>query len=112
MKQSTCFKNSEKPSCIDLILTKKPKSFQSACVIETRLSDFQRMIVFVLKMHFRKLPPRVINYSDFSNYRPFAHSFTLRGHKLFKKGQLQGRLKQLSLEQDQITYYKIKVFLP
>ena len=100
MKQSTCFKNSEKPSCIDLILTKKPKSFQSACVIETRLSDFQRMIVFVLKMHFRKLPPGVINYSNFSNYRPFAHSFTLRGHKLFKKGQLQGPLKQLSLEQD------------
>ena len=29
-----------------------------------------------------------------------AHSFTLRGHKFFKKGQLQGCLKQLSLEQD------------
>ena len=33
-------------------------------------------------------------------YRPSAHSFTLRGHKFLKKGQLQGRLKQLSLEQD------------
>ena len=29
-----------------------------------------------------------------------ARSFTLRRHKFFKKGQLQGRLKQLSLEQD------------
>ena len=32
--------------------------------------------------------------------RPSAHSSTLRGHKFFKKGQLQGCLKQLSLEQD------------
>ena len=32
--------------------------------------------------------------------RPSAHSFRLREHKFFKKGQLQGRLKKLSLEQD------------
>ena len=32
--------------------------------------------------------------------RPSARSFMLRGHKFFKKGQPQGRLKQLSLEQD------------
>ena len=32
--------------------------------------------------------------------RPSTHSFILRGHKFFKKKQLQGRLKQLSLEQD------------
>ena len=45
IKQPTCFKNSEKPSCIDLILTNRPKSFQSTCVIETELSDFHRMTV-------------------------------------------------------------------
>ena len=32
--------------------------------------------------------------------RPSACSFTLRGRKFFKKGQLQDRLKKLSLEQD------------
>ena len=42
MKQPTCLKNPEKPSCIDLILTNKPKSFQSTCVIETGLSDFYK----------------------------------------------------------------------
>ena len=26
------------------------------------------MTVSVLKMHFRKLPPRIISYRDFSNY--------------------------------------------
>ena len=43
IKQPTCFKNPENPSCIDLILTNKPRSFQSTCVIETGLSDFHRM---------------------------------------------------------------------
>ena len=68
IKQPTCFKNPEKPNCIDLILTNRPKSFQSTCVIETGLSDFHRMTVSVLKMHFRKLPPKVITYRNFSNY--------------------------------------------
>ena len=68
IKQPTCFKNSEKPSCIDLILTNRPKSFQSTCVMETGLSDFHRITVSVLKMHFRKLPPKVITYRNFSNY--------------------------------------------
>ena len=68
IKQPTCFKNPEKPSCIDLILTNRPKSFQSTCVIETGLSDFHRMTVSVLNMHFRKLPPKVITYRNFSNY--------------------------------------------
>ena len=68
IKQPTCFDNPDKPSCIDLILTNRPKSFQSTCVIETGLSDFYRMTVTVLKMHFRKLPPKVITYRNFSNY--------------------------------------------
>ena len=68
VKQPTCFKNPEKPSCIDLILTNRPKSFQSTRVTRTGLSDFHRMTVSVLKMHFKKLPPKVITYSNFSNY--------------------------------------------
>ena len=36
--------------------------------METGLSDFHRMTVSVLKMHFRKLPPKIISYRDFSNY--------------------------------------------
>ena len=35
----TCFKDPENPSCIDLILTNSPFSFQSSCVIKTGLSD-------------------------------------------------------------------------
>ena len=61
IKQRTCFKIPENPSYIHLILTNKPLSFQTKCVIETGLSGFHRMRIFVLKMHFRKLPPKVIN---------------------------------------------------
>ena len=48
--------------CIDLILTNKLRSFQSKCVIETGLSNFQKM---TLKMHFRKLSLKIINYREF-----------------------------------------------
>ena len=37
IKQPTCFKNPENPSCIDLIVTNKPGSFQTKCVTETGL---------------------------------------------------------------------------
>ena len=65
IKQPTCFKNPENPSCIALILTNGPRSFQTKCVIETRLLDFHRITISVLKMHFYKLPNKVINYRDF-----------------------------------------------
>ena len=68
IKQPTCFKNPKNPSCIDLILTKKPRSFQSTCVIETGLSDFHRMTVSFLKTHFRKLPPKVVTYRRFKKF--------------------------------------------
>ena len=40
IKEKTCFKNPQNPSCIDLILTNRSKSFQDSMVIETGLSDF------------------------------------------------------------------------
>ena len=52
IKQPTCFKNSRSPSCIDLMLTNKPHSFQKKCVIETGLSGFHRMTISVLKCTF------------------------------------------------------------
>ena len=55
IKQLTCLKNPGNPSCIDLILTNKTWSFHSTCVLDIGISNFHRMIVSVLKMHFRKL---------------------------------------------------------
>ena len=71
IKQPTCYKNSNKPTCIDdLTLTNVPRMFQSTCVLETGLSDFHLMTVTVMRKTFKKMRPRVINYRsyrDFSN---------------------------------------------
>ena len=39
-----------------------------ACAMATGLSAFHRKIIYVLKWHFRKLPPKVISYRDFRNF--------------------------------------------
>ena len=65
IKEPTCYKNPNKPSCIDLMLTNKPRSFKHSCVIETGLSDFHRMTITVMKATFEKLQPRVVNYRDY-----------------------------------------------
>ena len=70
IKVPTCYKNPGKPSCIDLLLTKRPKSFQNSSVVETGLSDFHKMTVTVMQTTFEKLKPRVCylrNRNEFCN---------------------------------------------
>ena len=70
IKEPTSYKNPNKPTFIDLILTNVPRMFQSTCVLETGLSDFHLMTVTVMRKTFKKMHPRVINYRsyiDFSN---------------------------------------------
>ena len=64
IKVPTCFKNPENPSCIDLILTNNPFSFQNSGAIETGLSDFHKMIVTVMKTTNQKLDPKITHYRD------------------------------------------------
>ena len=45
IKEPIYFKNPEKPTMIDLILTNKPKCFQHSCVYETDISDFDKMTI-------------------------------------------------------------------
>ena len=49
---ATCFKNIDHPTCIDLILTNKSRSFQNTTVIETGLSDFHKLTVTIMKAIF------------------------------------------------------------
>ena len=67
-KEPTCYKNPQNPLCIDLILTNSPYSFQNSCVIETGLSDFDKMTVTVTKTSYEKLKPRIINYRNYKNF--------------------------------------------
>ena len=60
INKPTWFKNPDRSSCIDLVLTNWPRSFQHSCVIETGLSDFDKMVVAVMKTTYRKLEPRIV----------------------------------------------------
>ena len=67
IKDTTCFKNPNKPSCIDLIITNRPKSLQNSMVIETGLSDFHNMCITVMKMCYSKQKPSIIHYHKFKD---------------------------------------------
>ena len=62
IKDYTCYKNLENPSCIDLILTNKPKLFLRSAVTETVLSDFYKIILVIEKTHFAKQTPQIVVY--------------------------------------------------
>ena len=69
IREPVCYKNPENPSCIDLILTNRPCSFQNSYVFETGLSDFHRTTVTVMTIYFQKLQPKVINYMDYKHFQ-------------------------------------------
>ena len=68
VKEKTCFKSLDNPSCIDLFLTNSSQSFQKTTTISTGLSDFHKMIVTVLKTTFPKVKPKVVLYRDYSKF--------------------------------------------
>ena len=68
IKEKTFFKNPENPTCVDLILTNRPRSFQDSTVVETGLSDFHKMCVTVMKMYHCQQRPSVITYRKFKDF--------------------------------------------
>ena len=68
VRENTCFKNLENPSCIDLFLTNSFQSFIHTTTVCTGLSDFHKMIVTVLKTTFPKAKSNIIAYRDFSKF--------------------------------------------
>ena len=64
-KEPTCFKNPNNPFCIDLFPTNTFKSFQEAQVFETGLSNFNKLVLTVLKSTFPKSPSKIITYKTF-----------------------------------------------
>ena len=80
IKQPTCYKNPDCPTCIDLILTNVPRSFQSTCVVETGLSDFHLMTLTVLRKSFKKFQPKLIKYRSYKTFSNEAYRETLRNN--------------------------------
>ena len=68
VKEPTFFKNPDNPSCIDLFLTNKPRTFQCTITIETGLSDFHKLVVTVLKTFYKKQRLKIIHYRNYKNF--------------------------------------------
>ena len=68
VKDPTCFKSIDKPSCIDLFLTNSPLSFQNTATVTTGLSDFHKLVVTVMKTTFPKMKPKIIYYRDYKKF--------------------------------------------
>ena len=68
VKENTCYKSMENPSCIDLLITNKSKSFQNTVTVSTGLSDYHKMTLTVMKTTFEKQKPKTVLYRDFSKY--------------------------------------------
>ena len=72
VKDKTCFKNPINPTCIDLIITYVPKSFQEWAVIKTGLSDFHKMGLTVMKVFCNKQKPKIIQYRKYKGFSKLA----------------------------------------
>ena len=67
VKEPTCFKNLQNPTCIDLFLTTFAGSFFNTKTITTGLSDYHKMVYTVLRNKYPKKAPKVIEYRCFKN---------------------------------------------
>ena len=68
VKEPTCYKNPENPSCIDLFLTNCRRSFHNTCLHETGLSYFRKLVVSILRTSFEPLSPKIIKYRNYKNF--------------------------------------------
>ena len=67
-KKPTCFKNVDKPSCTDLLLTNSSKCVEHCLLLETDLLDFHNFIVNVMKMKHERLLWKIIKYRDYKKF--------------------------------------------
>ena len=75
VKDKTCFRSPVNPTCVDLMITNRPKSFQESEVIETGLSDFPKMSLTVMNVFYSNRKSFSKKYKDFSNEAFFSSSF-------------------------------------
>ena len=68
VKEKACFKSINNPTCVDLLVSNKEKCFKSATIIHTGLSDFNKMVLVVIKKNFQKAKPEVIRYRYYRHF--------------------------------------------
>ena len=67
-EEATGYKNPNKPSCIDLILSNSPRSFFNTKNYFTGLSDCHKLVPSVFKTTFSKTRLKEMMYRDYKNF--------------------------------------------
>ena len=91
----TCFKNPSNPSCIDLFLTNRQQGFQQTHAIETGISDFHKMVVTVMKTHYKKQKAKTIQYRNYKHFHEQSFHFELN-NELMKIDINNAELKEFN----------------
>ena len=68
VKGKTCFENLDNPSCIDLILTNKSRSFQNTTTYDIGLSDCHHMVLTSMRCQIEKRDPKEVTYRDYKKF--------------------------------------------
>ena len=68
VRESTCYKNPDNSSCIDLLLTNRPKCFQSTMTMEAGISDLHKMVATVFKIFYQTQKPKIIHYRNYKTF--------------------------------------------
>ena len=68
VKERTCFKNMQNPSCIDLLLTNNVYAFQKTIATCTGLSGCHKLVLTVLKTTVPRSQPKEITYRDYKQF--------------------------------------------
>ena len=74
----TCYRNPNKPSCIDLILTNSPRRFFDTETCFTELSDCNNIVLSVFKTKFFKTGTKEMMCRDYKNFDQEIFSQELR----------------------------------
>ena len=64
IQEPICFKNPEKPTIPDLILTNKPNVL-NIHVLMKRTADLHKMTMIVMKVIFKKQKPKIVFYHNY-----------------------------------------------
>ena len=73
---------SKPESCIDLILTNKPKRFQTKGVMETGISDHHALILF-WKATFTKIPPCLFLFHVYKILNNYTKKLVIQKWEIF-----------------------------
>ena len=68
VKEPTCYKNPQNPSCIDWILTNRSSYFKNTKAIDIGLSDFHKMILTSFRFQYEPGAPKVKYYRAYKHF--------------------------------------------